>query len=102
MKKCKDKPPIEDGVLTGIDEERMEISKPVLKHAKLMGQLLYLYGLDGSEDKILVKGCEVMAISGTEKASKKWWVFLMICMITSMIQKHESNIRLLSCSKGEA
>lgn len=75
LKNCKDKSHVEDGVLTGNEEERVEISKPILKHAKLTGQLLYLYGLDGSEDKILVKGCEVVAISGNEKASQKWCVF---------------------------
>lgn len=45
---------------------------PVLRHATLLGQILFLKGPGALEDKINLRGCEIMSISGGEKAGRKW------------------------------
>lgn len=49
----------------------LEVS-PVSMTAKMKGKYLILRDLDGSQTSIMLKGCEVVAVSATTLSSKKW------------------------------
>ncbi|KAK9697072.1 hypothetical protein RND81_08G012800 [Saponaria officinalis] len=52
-------------------KEVVEVS-PIRKHAKIKDRTLFLTEVDGSLTKVLLKGCQVVAVSASSMPTKKW------------------------------
>jgi hypothetical protein len=57
---------------------------PVRKHAILNSNVLYLRAADGTEESILLDGCEVLAVSSGHGPGGKWSVTILLSLSLSL------------------
>ncbi len=57
---------------------------PVRKHAILNSNVLYLKAADGTEESILLDGCEVLAVSSGHGPGGKWSVTILLSLSLSL------------------
>ncbi len=57
---------------------------PVRKHAILNSNILYLRAADGTEESILLDGCEVLAVSSGHGPGGKWSVTILLSLSLSL------------------
>jgi hypothetical protein len=71
-KKNKEKDGQREGPRRGEDTKDILEIAPVRMHAILKDHTLFLKAADGTEEKISLKGCEVLTVSSNPGPSRKW------------------------------